>query len=72
MMKPTATASYEVREGKTLVAYLREEQAGGYNITPVKIGGDKLNNLMKAIDQGRLPEGFTKHATLYNRSKDRE
>jgi hypothetical protein len=71
-MTPTTSASYEVREGKTLVAYLREGKTGGYNITPVKIGGDKLNDLMKAIDQGRLPEGFTKQATAYNKRRDGE
>jgi len=70
-MTPATTASYEVREGKTLVAFLREGNAGGYNITPVKIGGDKLNNLMRAIDQGRLPDGFTKQATAHNKYGDR-
>ena len=65
MHRVTMNTRYEIRRGSNIVAYVREENAG-YTITPVKLSGDTLNDLMQAIDQGRLPEGFTRqHTNLY-------
>ena len=61
----TMNSRYEIRNGSNIVAYVNEGNAG-YTITPVKLNGDNLNALMRAIDHGRLPEGFTKrHTNLY-------
>ena len=71
MHRVTMNSRYEIRNGSNIVAYVNEGNAG-YTITPVKLNGDNLNSLMRAIDHGRIPEGFTKrHTNLYLNTEEK-
>lgn len=65
MHRVTMDSRYEIRRGNNIVAYVKEGNAG-YTITPVKLSGDNLSDLMRGLEEDRLPDGFTKrHTNLY-------